>query len=166
MLGLLRRLLLSVTVLGLVAGCAAGPGEVGFDQHARATADPTLAEGVTVTVHRTATCGCCGVYEEVLEAAGFVVEPMIHAQLRDVHTRFGVPAGSGSCHTNEIAGYAAEGHVPVAALLDLLAERPDIDGITLPGMPSGSPGMPGEQAEPFVVLAFADGEVVGEFGRY
>lgn len=166
MLTALRRLLLSVTALGVLAGCAAGPAEVAFDQDARAAADPALAEGVTVTVHRTATCACCGAYEDVLEDAGFTVEPVIHEQLRDVHTRFGIPAGSGSCHTNEIAGYAAEGHVPVEALLDLLAERPDIDGITLPGMPSGSPGMPGEQTEPFVVHAFVDGEVVGEFGRY
>lgn len=162
----LRYLSTLLVALGLLIGCSAGSAEVPFDQDARPAADPALAEGVTVTVHRTATCACCGAYEDVLAAAGFTVEPVIHDSLTEVKARFGIPADGGSCHTNEVAGYAAEGHVPVEALLDLLAERPDINGVTLPGMPSGSPGMPGEQTEPFVVQAFVDGEVVGEFGRY
>jgi hypothetical protein len=35
----------------------------------------------------------------------------------------------------------------------LLAERPKIAGITLPGMPMGSPGMVGEKTGPFTIYA-------------
>lgn len=71
-----------------------------------------------------------------------------------------------SCHTSEVAGYFVEGHVPVAAIERLLAERPEIDGIALAGMPAGSPGMGGTLEGPLVVFAIADGELVGESGRF
>ncbi len=62
-----------------------------------------------------------------------------------------------SCHTTVIEGYFVEGHVPVAAIEKLVAEKPDIDGIALPNMPAGSPGMPGRQTEAFKVYALSDG---------
>jgi hypothetical protein len=124
------------------------------------------AEGHTVTVHRTTTCSCCGEYEAYLQSVGFTVEPKVHEDLTDVKHGFGIPEDEGSCHTNEVAGYAAEGHVPAEALLELIDRGPEVDGISLAGMPAGSPGMPGEQPEPLVVRSFIDGEVVGEFGRY
>ena len=37
-----------------------------------------------------------------------------------------------SCHTAEVDGYLVEGHVPVAAITRLLAERPDAVGLALP----------------------------------
>lgn len=69
----------------------------------------------------------------------------------------GVPEDLGGCHTSKIAGYVVEGHVPAAAVRRLLAERPAILGLAVPGMPLGSPGMEvaGEPAEPFDVIAFA-----------
>ena len=68
-----------------------------------------------------------------------------------------MPADLGGCHTAKVAGYVVEGHVPVAAVQRLLAERPAILGLAVPGMPLGSPGMEieGEPAEPFNVIAFA-----------
>ena len=69
----------------------------------------------------------------------------------------GVPMEYASCHTTIVAGYFVEGHVPLAAIERLLAERPDIDGLALPGMPPGSPGMGGTQQGPFEVLAITDG---------
>jgi hypothetical protein len=65
-----------------------------------------------------------------------------------------------------VAGYVVEGRVPTAAIEVLLADAPDVDGISLAGMPSGSPGMPGEQTAPFVVRTFVVGEVTGELGRF
>src|SRR3546814_16472582 len=62
-----------------------------------------------------------------------------------------VPTELQGCHTTVIGGYAIEGHVPVAVLNRLLAEKPAIEGISLPGMPLGSPGMGGTKAEPFVI---------------
>ena len=64
-----------------------------------------------------------------------------------------------SCHTSIIGDYYVEGHVPVEAIRKLLDERPSIDGIALPGMPQGSPGMSGEKAEPFVIYAITGGAV-------
>ena len=51
-----------------------------------------------------------------------------------------------SCHTTIMGKYFIEGHVPLQAVNKLLKEQPDIDGIALPGMPIGTPGMPGEKA--------------------
>lgn len=58
----------------------------------------------------------------------------------------GIPDGAASCHTAEVGGYLVEGHVPVAAIERLLAERPDAIGLALPGMPADSPGMGGDEA--------------------
>ena len=58
-----------------------------------------------------------------------------------------------SCHTGEIEGYMIEGHVPVADIRRLLAERPDAVGLAVPGMPYGSPGMgPEDQREAYDVF--------------
>jgi hypothetical protein len=77
----------------------------------------------------------------------------------------GVPEGAWSCHTAVVAGYVVEGHVPAEAIEALLAQRPPIDGIALPAMPDGSPGMPGVKAAPFEILAI-DGGATSVFGAY
>jgi hypothetical protein len=59
-----------------------------------------------------------------------------------------------ACHTALVGGYVVEGHVPAADVRRLLRERPDIAGLTVPGMPIGSPGMEGPRPEPYEVLAF------------
>ena len=62
-----------------------------------------------------------------------------------------------SCHTTIIDKYFVEGHVPLEAINKLLKERPDIDGLALPGMPIGTPGMPGDKEEPYVIYQLVDG---------
>ena len=65
----------------------------------------------------------------------------------------GIPQRMISCHTGEIEGYMIEGHVPVADIRRLLAERPDAVGLAVPGMPYGSPGMgPEDQREAYDVF--------------
>jgi hypothetical protein len=64
-----------------------------------------------------------------------------------------------SCHTVVIGDYYIEGHVPIEAILRLLEEKPAVDGIALPGMPQGSPGMDGEKEGPFTIYAIAGGQV-------
>ena len=61
------------------------------------------------------------------------------------------------CHTTLVEGYVVEGHVPIGAVLRMLDERPAIRGISLPGMPAGSPGMFGEKAQPFTIYEIDDG---------
>lgn len=82
--------------------------------------------------------------------------------MSSLRQEYQIPPDLEACHTAVIGGYFVEGHVPVEAIEKLLAEKPDIDGIGLSGMPMGSPGMPGPQIEPFIIYALSDG-VVSEF---
>lgn len=79
-----------------------------------------------------------------------------------VKVEYGIPEELWSCHTTLVDGYYIEGHVPIDVVLKLLDELPDIDGIALPGMPSGSPGMDGEKDGPWVIYAVS-GETFQEF---
>ena len=106
---------------------------------AQAEADATAAP--RIVVNKTPTCGCCGLWVQHLEKAGFVTEVHNMDDLGAVKQRVGVPYGMGSCHTAEIDGYFVEGHVPAADIKRLLRERPSATGLTVPGMPAGSPGM-------------------------
>ena len=83
---------------------------------------------------------------------------MVHFKSdEEFRARFPIAAELKSCHRTVIGNYFVEGHVPVEAIAKLLAEKPDIDGITLPGMPVGSPGMPGERTAPLEILAVSGG---------
>ena len=82
-----------------------------------------------------------------------------------VYRDLGIPAELWACHSASVAGYAIEGHVPAHALRRLLTERPSIGGLAVPGMPIGSPGMEGGEAEIYSVIAFA-GDERKVFGRY
>ena len=126
-----------------------------------------LAAGLgPIEVHRSESCGCCGGHVEHLVAAGFEIDEHVHADenvVPDMKRDLGVPDGVWSCHTTMVDGYAVEGHVPADVIAALLLERPAVDGIALPGMPAGSPGMPGEQAETWSFVSFADGVQAGVF---
>lgn len=105
-------------------------------------------------------CSCCAGWAKHFEAAGFTTKVQEVDDVGAVRAAAGVPADLGGCHTSKVEGYVIEGHVPVAAVERLLAERPAVLGLAVPGMPVGSPGMEieGEPAEPYDVIAFsADG---------
>lgn len=114
-------------------------------------------------VTRTAACGCCHAWVERMEEAGFAVEAVNVDQGALVQRKvaLGVTPETASCHTAEIDGYVVEGHVPAADIRRLLAERPDARGISVPGMPMGSPGMDfGDESEPYdTVLIHRNGTV-------
>ena len=120
-------------------------------------ARPASAAPVDFEVWKMRACGCCAAWAKHFEAAGF--RTIVHEvdDVGEIRAAAGVPADLGGCHTAKVAGYVVEGHVPVAAVQRLLAERPAIHGLAVPGMPLGSPGMEieGEPAEPFNVIAFA-----------
>jgi len=99
-------------------------------------------------------CGCCGLYANLLRQHGFRVEVIEVADVAAANRDAGVPADLAGCHVTYIDGYAISGHVPLAAIGRLLQERPVVTGLTLAGMPEGSPGMPGEKKGPFQVFAF------------
>lgn len=113
-----------------------------------------------VLVHKSPSCGCCGLWVEHLRRSGFPVEVRNEDNLNPTKQRLGVPHGKGSCHTAEVDGYVIEGHVPVQDIQRLLAERPRARGLVLPGMPAGSPGMemPDGRVDPYTVeLVSLDG---------
>jgi hypothetical protein len=121
-------------------------------------ASPVLAAtGPTLEVWKMRGCTCCAAWARHFEAAGFGT--MIHEldDLASIRAEASVPDDLGGCHTAKVPGYVVEGHVPVAAVQRLLAERPAIIGLAVPGMPMNSPGMEieGEKGEPFDVIAFA-----------
>ncbi|TET97878.1 MAG: hypothetical protein E3J29_04100 [Dehalococcoidia bacterium] len=113
----------------------------------------------TITVYSSPTCGCCREYERYLEAEGFEVESIKTEEFTEVTDSLGVPLAMRSCHIAIIDEYFVEGHVPVEAIWKLLEEQPAIDGIALPGMPSGSPGMAGIKAQPLIIYGVVEGRI-------
>jgi hypothetical protein len=109
----------------------------------------------SIEVWKSATCKCCGAWVKHLEANGFTVkvnaaEPSTLASLK---RQAGIGDKLASCHTAMIDGYVIEGHVPGTDIKRLVAERPEAIGLTVPGMPVGSPGMEqGAEFEPYDVL--------------
>ena len=114
----------------------------------RAIAAPTHA-----TLYKDPQCGCCEGYAAYLRENGFEVEVKPTNDLAEISRKAGVPEELQGCHTTLIDGYVVDGHVPVKVVRRLLSERPAIAGITLPGMPTGSPGMTGEKTAPFKIYA-------------
>lgn len=118
-----------------------------------AQGQPDLLRGLEATIYKSPTCGCCSGYVDFLKAQGVKVQVVLQEDLGSVKARFGIPAQAQSCHITLIGGYVVEGHVPLLALKKLLRERPKLDGIALPGMPIGTPGMPGTKTAAYQILS-------------
>lgn len=113
-------------------------------------------------LYKNPDCGCCADYAKVLEGEGFRVRIKETTALDALRRMAGVPDKLASCHTMTVGNYVVEGHVPLSAIQKLLAEKPDIRGIALPGMPQGSPGMTGEKEGPFVVYEIGRRDASGQ----
>ncbi|MCK9992620.1 MAG: hypothetical protein Dbin4_01140 [Alphaproteobacteria bacterium] len=118
----------------------------------RALADDAAKTG---TLYKDPDCGCCEDYAKYLRQNGFEIKIVPTEELPQLRAEQGVPEEMAGCHMTLIDGYVVEGHVPAAMINRLLGERPTIRGISLPGMPMGSPGMSGEKTGPFTVLEIA-----------
>jgi hypothetical protein len=101
------------------------------------------------TLYKNPQCGCCQDHAAYLRRHGYRVKEIATHDLEDIRRRHGVPEQLYGCHTILVGGYVVEGHVSVGLIDRLLRERPKIRGISLPGMPQGSPGMTGTKTEPF-----------------
>ncbi len=113
---------------------------------------------VSATLHKNPNCGCCDTYAAHLEENGFAVTLQNTVDLPAVRQTAGVPEELAGCHTMFVDSYIVEGLVPAEIVKRMLAERPAIKGIALPGMPVGAPGMPGTKARPLLVYTFGAGE--------
>lgn len=97
-----------------------------------------------------------------LQQQGAIVELTEDPQVALFKADNGVPDGARSCHTALVGGYVVEGHVPSTAIVKLLNDRPDVVGLALPGMPSDSPGMGGDEStwiSQDVLLIHNDGQL-------
>jgi hypothetical protein len=114
---------------------------------------PAIAEPIHAILYKNPQCTCCEGYAAYLRKNGFVVEVKATNDLAEISQKAGVPEKYQGCHTMFVDGYVVDGHVPVEIVRKLLTERPAIAGITLPGMPAGSPGMYGKKTQAFSIYA-------------
>ena len=109
-----------------------------------------------ITVYKSSTCACCVKWVDHLRANRF--DPTVHdrEEMDPLKDELGIPQEVRSCHTAEVGGYLIEGHVPASDIRRLLAERPKLAGLAVPGMPTGTPGMaePGAPPGGYEVVAF------------
>jgi hypothetical protein len=153
---MMRRISIAAA-LSVLTACGSADATPGTgDRQALATTTPDQSLP-TLLVYKTATCGCCSGWVEHMREAGFTVDARdlpSNTELMRVKVDAGVPGAMATCHTALIDGYVVEGHVPADQVKRLLAERPDVAGIAVPGMPIGSPGMEGPGAQPYRVYSF------------
>lgn len=147
---ILRRNLLAATAAVLAA------------PHAWAAGAPPL------TVYKTASCGCCKGWITIMTRAGYRPKVVNVEDITPIGKRHSVPFELSSCHLATIGGYVVVGHVPAADVGRLLKERPKALGITVPGMPLGSPGMetPDGRKEPYQTLLLLPGGKTRVFARH
>lgn len=143
------QLLFVVLLAGALTACSSE------SKQAAAQATPQKPQGLpSVTVYKSPTCGCCSKWVDHMRASGFEVETMDMADVTPMKERLGVPQDLRSCHTAYVGGYVVEGHVPADVVKTFLDEQPEATGLTVPGMPMGSPGMEGSYSESYNVLTF------------
>lgn len=142
-------------------------GIVVFSQSTKTTSDnndikkaskSSVLAGQKATVYKSPNCGCCVGYIKELKKNGVDVEVVETDDIDSVKKDYNIPSNMQSCHTIVFDDYFVEGHVPIAAVEKLLTEKPEVDGIALPGMPSGTPGMPGSKRAPYEVYKLTGGE--------
>jgi len=144
-------LFLGVLSLIIIAGCSKNNGDT-------VTRTP-------ITVYKSESCGCCDLFTRYIDDKNFQVNIQEVDDVTPIKERYHIPQNLQSCHTSIIGDYFVEGHMPVEAITKLMAEKPDIAGIALPGMPSGSPGMPGAKRGQFIIYALDRSGSVSEFMR-
>jgi hypothetical protein len=123
---------------------------------ASAFTSSAFAAPVQAALYHNPGCMCCEKYADYLTENGFEVEVLDTNDMAGTNREHGVPPKLASCHTMEVGSYVVVGHVPAEVVKKLLNEQPDIRGISLPGMPMGSPGMGGQKESPFVIRTLSD----------
>ena len=122
---------------------------------------PMQDKPLDIVVYRSPTCGCCSKWLAHLKTHGFNVQDNVIEDVQKIKDKYGVNRALASCHTAIINGYIVEGHVPANDIKTMLRDKPDIKGLAVPGMVTGTPGMEmGGRRTPFRVVAFdKDGQV-------
>ena len=119
-----------------------------------------------IMVYKSPTCGCCSKWVTHLEESGFEVETTDLKDLRMIKSMSGIKPEQASCHTAKVGGYVIEGHVPADDIKRLLADKPEARGLTVPGMPKGSPGMEHQNPDHYQVLLLGNDESTTVFAEH
>ena len=157
----------TAVIITISAACAPGGAKSDGQDSGAAPAIPPAAaptadarpagagavDSLLMAVYKTPTCGCCRNWVDHVREHGFHATTTDVADVTPVKNTHKVPSDLQSCHTALIGGYVVEGHVPAEDIQRLLKDRPDIIGLAVPGMPSGSPGMEGGPVESYEVIA-------------
>lgn len=157
----MNKTLISIAILIL-----ASAGIYFLAQGGASTEPKTALGGQEMIVYKTPTCGCCHVYTQYMDKKGVNVRVVEMDDLKEIKEEYGIPFRLESCHTSVVGGYVVEGHIPLEIVEKLLAEKPDIRGIALPGMPSGSPGMPGPKTGEWTIYALGNDGEITEYMKY
>jgi hypothetical protein len=147
-----RRAVLTV-LIGGASGAALIGGTTGI-QWLRA--EPAADRG-QVTLYKNPQCDCCEGYAAYLRRNGFKVTVIPTNDLTVMGEKYGISDNLQPCHISLIGGYVVGGHIPIEVVNRLLSEKPQITGITLPGMPEGTPGMPGKKPGPLEIYEIGKG---------
>ena len=124
-----------------------------------AAATAGAEERIEATIYKIPGCLCCDGYANYLRSNGFEVKVIESRNMTLIRNQQRVPPKLECCHTTVVGGYVVEGQLPVTAVKRLLIEQPAIKGISLPGIPVGSPGMTGTKKGPFTIFAItSEGE--------
>ena len=147
---------IGAVLIGLMAFGVAGLGSGGMESS-------EVLQDVDATVYKSPNCGCCGAWAQYAKRQGMNVEVKEVQNLNEVKDEQGVPSELDSCHTTVLNDYVVEGHIPAEAVEKLLKEEPDVHGIGMPGMPQGSPGMPGPKQGDWMISSFTENGETSEF---
>lgn len=153
----LKRKLARRTMLAGLAGMTGAAALIGGATGILSSnAEPAGSRGA-VTLYKNPQCGCCEGYADHLRGNGFAVNSVPTNDLLLMGQKYGIPDEATPCHISLIGGYVVGGHIPIEVVNRLLAEKPQITGINLPGMPTGTPGMPGPKPGPLTIYEIAKG---------
>ncbi len=135
-------------LLGLIGGLLLVGGLVGWQAGLFSQSFPEAM------VYKTPTCGCCSLWADHLKENGLTVKTQDLTDLNPIKDQYGIEPRLQSCHTAVIGDYIFEGHIPAEFVKKVLEEKPNIRGLTVPGMPIGSPGMEqGNRRDPYDILS-------------
>ena len=128
---------------------------------------PALSADPTITVWKSASCGCCQRWIDYLQDDGFEVVTHNVDDVVSIKQKLGItnPALY-YCHTAKVGGYIIEGHVPASDIRRLLDDRPTLVGLAAPGMPQMSPGMFSIEPKGYDVLQFNAKQETSMFSSY
>jgi len=118
-------------------------------------AEEGTSGNLQIEVYRSPSCGCCSKWLAHLRENQFDVKDFVTNDVQAIKEKYGVTQNMASCHTAIIDGYVVEGHVPADDIKKMLALKPEIIGISVPGMPVGTPGMEmGAKKDAYEVISF------------